>query len=217
MALDMFQVQREKLVAELKKQGIKSNKVLDAIARVKREKFLDKDMRRLAYQNNALPINSKQTISQPYTVAFMTELLDVQPGDKVLEIGTGSGYQAAVLCEMGADVFSVERIPELADKAKEVLKDLGYKLHIKQGDGTKGWELHSPYNKVIVTAGGPTVPKALLIQLAPYGKMVIPVGTESIQEMTLIERSSDAEPKFRAKKFQNFQFVPLIGEEGWVK
>ena len=147
----------------------------------------------------------------------MTELLDVNPGDKVLEIGTGSGYQAAVLCEMGADVYSVERIEELADKAKDTLKRMGYNLHVKQGDGTKGWELHSPYDRIIVTAGGPTVPKALLKQLAKNGKMVIPVGSESVQEMTLIERSGDDEPRFRAKKFQNFQFVPLIGEEGWVR
>ena len=214
---DMFSIQREKLVEELKAQGIRSKSVLGAIGKVKREMFLDKDMQRLAYKNNALPINSNQTISQPFTVAFMTELLDVNPGDKVLEIGTGSGYQAAVLCEMGADVYSVERIGELADKAKDTLKRMGYNLHVKQGDGTKGWELHSPYDRIIVTAGGPTVPKALLKQLAKNGKMVIPVGSESVQEMTLIERSGDDEPRFRAKKFQNFQFVPLIGEEGWVK
>lgn len=214
---DMFSIQREKLVEELKAQGIRSKSVLGAIGKVKREMFLDKDMQRLAYKNNALPINSNQTISQPFTVAFMTELLDVNPGDKVLEIGTGSGYQAAVLCEMGADVYSIERIGELADKAKDTLKRMGYNLHVKQGDGTKGWELHSPYNRIIVTAGGPTVPKALLKQLAKNGKMVIPVGSESVQEMTLIERSGDDEPRFRAKKFQNFQFVPLIGEEGWVK
>ncbi|MCB0723589.1 MAG: protein-L-isoaspartate(D-aspartate) O-methyltransferase [Ignavibacteriae bacterium] len=213
----MFSIQREKLVEELKAQGIRSKSVLGAIGKVKREMFLDKDMQRLAYKNNALPINSNQTISQPFTVAFMTELLDVNPGDKVLEIGTGSGYQAAVLCEMGADVYSIERIGELADKAKDTLKRMGYNLHVKQGDGTKGWELHSPYNRIIVTAGGPTVPKALLKQLAKNGKMVIPVGSESVQEMTLIERSGDDEPRFRAKKFQNFQFVPLIGEEGWVK
>lgn len=214
---DMFSIQREKLVEELKAQGIRSKSVLGAIHKVKREMFLDKDMQRLAYKNNALPINSNQTISQPFTVAFMTELLDVNPGDKVLEIGTGSGYQAAVLCEMGADVYSVERIGELADKAKDTLKRMGYNLHVKQGDGTKGWELHSPYDRIIVTAGGPTVPKALLKQLAKNGKMVIPVGSESVQEMTLIERSGDDEPRFRAKKFQNFQFVPLIGEEGWVR
>ena len=214
---DMFSIQREKLVEELKAQGIRSKSVLGAIGKVKREMFLDKDMQRLAYKNNALPINSNQTISQPFTVAFMTELLDVNPGDKVLEIGTGSGYQAAVLCEMGADVYSIERIGELADKAKDTLKRMSYNLHVKQGDGTKGWELHSPYNRIIVTAGGPTVPKALLKQLAKNGKMVIPVGSESVQEMTLIERSGDDEPRFRAKKFQNFQFVPLIGEEGWVK
>ena len=214
---DMFSIQREKLVEELKAQGIRSKSVLGAIGKVKREMFLDKDMQRLAYKNNALPINSNQTISQPFTVAFMTELLDVNPGDKVLEIGTGSGYQAAVLCEMGADVYSIERIGELADKAKDTLKRMGYNLHVKQGDGTKGWELHSPYDRIIVTAGGPTVPKALLKQLAKNGKMVIPVGSESVQEMTLIERSGDDEPRFRAKKFQNFQFVPLIGEEGWVR
>ncbi len=216
---NLFSAQRQKLIEELEKEGIKDRKVLDAIGKVKREEFLDEDMHRFAYVNHALPINSNQTISQPYTVAFMTELLDIKKGDKVLEIGTGSGYQAAVLCELGADVYSVERIDHLAEKAKDILTKLGYKLRIKTGDGTKGWELHSPFDKIIVTAGGPQVPKSLVRQLAVNGRMVIPVGTQNMQEMMLIQRTDDenGEPKYKAKKFQNFQFVPLIGEQGWVK
>jgi protein-L-isoaspartate(D-aspartate) O-methyltransferase len=216
MASDVYSLQRQKLVDEVRLQGVNSKKVLDALGRVKRENFLDPELRKFAYQNNALPIESNQTISQPFTVAFMTELLDIQKDDKVLEIGTGSGYQAAVLCELGADVYSVERIGELADKAKDNLSAEGYKVRVRCGDGTKGWALHEPYDKIIVTAGGPTVPKSLLRQLKPGGKMVIPVGGEKTQEMTLIEKSDDGE-KYRAKRFKDFQFVPLIGEEGWAK
>lgn len=215
MANDVFSIQRKKLVDEVRLQGVNSSKVLEAIGKVKREQFLEPELRKFAYQNNALPIESNQTISQPFTVGFMTELLDIKEGDKVLEIGTGSGYQAAVLCELGAEVYSIERIGELADKAKEILANAGYKVKVRYGDGTKGWELHSPYDKIIVTAGGPTVPKSLLRQLKPGGKMVIPVGGEKTQEMTLIEKSEDGE-KYRAKRFKDFQFVPLIGEEGWA-
>ena len=217
MAINMFALKRKELVEEIHRQGIKSKRVLNAVGKVKRELFLDEEMKRYAYDNNALPIDSSQTISQPFTVAFMTELLDIKPGDRVLEIGTGSGYQAAILCELGAKVYSIERIEELSKKAKGNLEKAGCKIHLKCGDGTKGWGLHAPYDRIIVTAGSPKVPKPLLDQLTIDGKLIIPVGTEALQEMTLIKKVLDEknEIKYMIKRYQDFKFVPLIGQEGW--
>ncbi len=213
------QVQRDQLVKELIKEGIDDEYVLGAIERTKREYFVADEMKKYAYENVALPLEGNQTISQPFTVAFMTQLLDVRKGYKVLEVGTGSGYQSAILKEMGAVVFTIERIRLLHTKAKKTLASLGYDVNLKCGDGTMGWAEHSPYDRIIVTAGAPQVPKALLLQLKPGGKLVIPVGSANSQELNLVERqfpkSGDEEPKFVRKKYFDFRFVPLIGEEGW--
>ncbi len=213
------QVQRDRLVKELIKEGIDDENVLRAIGRTEREYFVAEEMKKYAYENVALPLEGNQTISQPFTVAFMTQLLDVQEGNKVLEVGTGSGYQSAILKELGADVYSIERIRQLHARAKKTLASLGYEVNLKCGDGTMGWTEHAPYDKIIVTAGAPQVPKALLLQLKPGGKLVIPVGSVNSQELNLVERqlpmSDDEEPKFIRKKYFDFRFVPLIGEEGW--
>lgn len=214
---DLNSLKRKELIELLKRQGIKDSRVLNAINRVRRDLFVSDEFKKFAYDNNALPISSNQTISQPYTVAFMTELLDINPGDKVLEIGTGSGYQAAVLCEMGASLYTIERIEELCISAKSNLERLGYRFRLKCDDGTIGWEEHAPYDRIIVTAGSPKVPKSLLEQMVVNGRMVIPIGTETSQEMNLIKKTQDenGEVKYMIKRFKDFKFVPLIGEEAW--
>ncbi|HCA43147.1 MAG TPA: protein-L-isoaspartate O-methyltransferase [Bacteroidetes bacterium] len=215
--MDLNSIKRKELVKILAGQGINDKKVLFAINKVKREFFVNDEFKSRAYDNNALPIAGNQTISQPFTVAFMTQLLEVKPGDKVLEIGTGSGYQAAVLCELGAKVFSVERVSELAVKTDKLLKSLGYNVKIKTGDGSKGWIEYAPFEKIIVTAGSPQIPKSLLDQLAIGGLIVIPVGDQFTQIMTLIKKvSENDEIKFKQKKFDEYKFVPLIGAEGWT-
>ncbi len=209
-------MQRNALVSLLKKEGIEDERVLSAIGRVKREMFVMEELRRYAYDNVALPLEGNQTISQPFTVAFMTQLLDVYPGCKVLEVGTGSGYQSAVLKEMGAEVFSVERVRELYTKAKSTLNDLGYKIFLRLGDGSLGWQEFAPYDRIIVTAGAPEVPESLKSQLSMGGKMAIPVGNEFSQEIFLITKNgSEADPVYSVKKFYYFRFVPLVGKEGW--
>ncbi|MEO6695107.1 MAG: protein-L-isoaspartate(D-aspartate) O-methyltransferase [Ignavibacteria bacterium] len=218
--MDLNTLKRKELVAILYSAGIKDNEVLKAIGRVKRHLFVKNEFIKYAYDNTALPLDSNQTISQPFTVAFMTELLNIKQGDKVLEIGTGSGYQSAVLKELGADVYTIERIKELSDLAKEKLSELGYDVHLKNDDGTKGWEEFAPFNNIIVTAGSPKIPRQLLDQLAVNGLMIIPVGDEALQELVLIKKVEVDEEnittiKYKSKKFKDFKFVPLIGEEGW--
>ncbi len=216
--MDLYTLQRKELVVSLEKLGIKDINVLNAILKVKRENFVKEEFKKYSYDNIALPINSNQTISQPFTVAFMTEQLAVSPGEKVLEIGTGSGYQTAVLAEMGADVYSIERIKELSEEAEMKLYSSGYRVRLKNDDGTMGWQEYSPFDKIIVTAGSPKLPKILLSQLNAGGRMVIPVGDESVQELTVIKKSIDEKtslPVYKAKKFREFKFVPLIGKEGW--
>ena len=209
-------MQRKELVRLLKKEGITDERVLDAVGKVSREYFVIEELRRYSYDNVALPLEGNQTISQPFTVAFMTQLLDTAPGQKILEIGTGSGYQSAILCEIGAVVFSVERIRELYDKAKTTLSQLGYDVKLRLGDGSLGWSEHSPYDRIIVTAGAPDVPESLKSQLKPGGKLVIPVGNEYAQEVFLVERKdTDGKPEFETRKYYCFRFVPLIGREGW--
>jgi len=199
---------RNQLVKIIKGKGISDKKVLDAISKIPRHLFMDSGFIHFAYQDNAFPIAAGQTISQPYTVAFQTELLDVKIGDKVLEIGTGSGYQTAVLIELGAEVYSVERQKELYEKVKKFLPTVGYvakKLNF--GDGYKGWEEFAPFDKILVTAGAPFVPKPLLSQLKIGGRLVIPVG-DDVQTMTLYIRKGENE--FEKHEHGQFRFVPLL-------
>lgn len=202
---------RKQLVEVLVHKGIKNTRVLSAIGKIPRHLFMDSGFEDHAYQDKAFPIAADQTISQPYTVAFQSELLQVNKGDKVLEIGTGSGYQTAVLCELGAKVYSVERQQELFKKTKLFLSKLGYRpKHLSFGDGYKGLVEHAPYDSIIVTAGAPFVPKPLLSQLKVEGRLVIPVGDDP-QIMTLFVRKSEKE--FEKHEFGEFRFVPLLEDK----
>jgi len=199
---------RLKLVETLKQKEIKNKQVLEAITKIPRHLFMDSSFLEHAYQDKAFPIAADQTISQPYTVAFQSDLLQLTRGDKVLEIGTGSGYQTAVLCELGAKVYSIERQQELFKKTSKFLPMLGYRpKKLIFGDGYKGLINEAPFDGIIVTAGAPFVPKPLLAQLAIGGRLVIPVG-EEVQEMTLYVRISEKE--FKKETFGEFRFVPLL-------
>ncbi|MBZ0204603.1 MAG: protein-L-isoaspartate(D-aspartate) O-methyltransferase [Ignavibacteria bacterium] len=208
----LVEEEKRKLVEHLWSKGIKNEDILKAIYKVNRERFISSALRKLAYDDNALPIECAQTISQPFTVAYMTQALEVKPGDKILEIGTGSGYQAAILCELGGEVYTIERIEKLHENSKKLLASLGYKVHLKLCDGTLGWEEFAPYDKIIVTAGAPVVPENLLTQLSTGGILVIPVGSIESQRLHVITKTEDGTSE---KKFEHFKFVPLIGEEGW--
>ncbi|BDX37029.1 protein-L-isoaspartate O-methyltransferase [Tenuifilaceae bacterium CYCD] len=199
---------RKKLVDEIRDKGITDEHVLDAILRVPRHFFMESGFLKFAYSDQAFPIGAGQTISQPYTVAFQTQLLDIKPMDKILEVGTGSGYQTAILLEMKARVYTIERQRELYLNAKALLEEMGYHPHFFYGDGYKGVSGYSPYNKILVTAGAAQVPDALVAQLAVGGRMVIPVGDEGGQVMTLIEKVSPTEIK--TTTHGNFIFVPLL-------
>lgn len=209
----MFEQERETLVNILKEKGIKDERVLTAFMNVERHLFVQDIMKYHAYKDVALPIGHGQTISQPYTVAFMTEALKLEPGSKVLEIGTGSGYQAAILEKLGMRVFSIERNHNLYNRTLKLFDDLGIRAALRCADGTIGWEEFAPYEGIIVTAGGPTIPEKLKKQLAVGGKMVIPVGDKKIQSMKILTKLSEDE--FEIKEMPQFAFVPLIGKEGW--
>ena len=199
---------RNQLVAQIKRKGIKDDKVLNAILKIPRHLFMDSGFIDFAYQDKPFPIGADQTISQPYTVAFQTELLELNPGEKVLEIGTGSGYQTAVLIEIKTEVYSIERQKELYTKAKKFLPEVGYvPKKLVFGDGYLGLPEFAPFDKILVTAGAPFVPKALLSQLKIGGKLVIPVG-KGIQVMTVIERKG--QNKFEKHEYGDFRFVPLL-------
>ena len=202
---------RNQLVTILQQKGIGNKNVLEAIKKIPRHLFLNSSFEDFAYQDKAFPIDAGQTISQPYTVAFQTELLEVKKGDKILEIGTGSGYQTAVLCTLGAVVYSVERQNELFKKTSLLLPKLGIRAkHLSFGDGYKGLPNHAPFDGIIVTAGAPEIPKALMSQLKIGGKLVIPVG-DKIQIMTLIIRKN--ETQFEKHEFGDFRFVPLLQDK----
>ena len=203
---------RRQLVALLKEKGIENAEVLKAIETVPRHLFLDNAFLEFAYQDKAFKIGAGQTISQPYTVAFQTELLRLKRGEKVLEIGTGSGYQTSVLLEMGAKVFSIERQKELFDKTKLFLPSIGYNTKLFYGDGYKGLPLFAPYDKIIITAGAPAIPDALLNQMNIGGRLVIPLG-DKVQTMTLIEKTADK--RFEKTEFGKFKFVPLLEDKEW--
>ena len=208
-----FDSDKANLINALVSKGIKSEKVLEAIAKVERHKFVQQAFVARAYEDTALPIGSNQTISQPYTVALMTQCLRVKEGSKILEIGTGSGYQAAILAELGAKVYSIERIPELLLEAQKTLEKLNYKVVCKVGDGTIGWSEFAPFDGIIITAAAPETPKSLLDQLADGGKLVIPVGTLDAQDIHIITKSGK---NFYTEIKNGFRFVPLIGKEGWT-
>lgn len=199
---------RKKLVEEIRRKGISNEKVLGAISRVPRHLFMESGFVNFSYKDSAFPIGAGQTISQPYTVAFQTQLLDINPMDKVLEIGTGSGYQTAVLLEMGAKVYTIERQRELYVKSKSLLEKLGYNPHFFYGDGYKGMPSYGPYKKILITAGATEIPESLVDQLEIGGRMVIPVGNDSGQEMLLVEKTSSTEIK--TSKHGKFIFVPMV-------
>ncbi len=202
---------RQKLVAVLKVKGITNNDVLNAIGKIPRHLFMDSSFLDHAYQDKAFPIAADQTISQPYTVAFQTELMQVKRGDKVLEIGTGSGYQTAVLCELGAKVYSIERQHELFKLTSRFLPKIGYRAKkLIFGDGYKGLVEEAPFDSIIVTAGAPFVPKPLLAQLKIDGRLVIPVG-DNVQTMTLFVRKGQTD--FEKTEFGEFRFVPLLEDK----
>lgn len=204
---------RKKLIDLLAGKGINDKAVLNAMLKIPRHYFFDKTFESHAYDDKAFPIGEGQTISQPYTVAYQTQLLHVQPGDRILEIGTGSGYQTCVLAELGAKVYSIERHEALQVKADKMLALFNYKATLHCGDGTKGWPEHAPFDKIIVTAGAPVVPKQLAAQLTIGGILVIPVGNEQTQQMLSVVRKS--EKSFEKIVLEQFKFVPLIGENGW--
>jgi len=204
---------RKRLVELLEKKGIEDKRVLQAIGKVPRHYFFDETFWNQAYKDIAFPIGEGQTISQPYTVAYQTELLHIKKGDKVLEIGTGSGYQACVLIELGAKVFTIERQEKLYERTRQVLPHIGYKAYFFLGDGSVGIAQHAPYDKIIVTAGAPTVPDVLLKQLKPGGIMVIPVGDENAQKMITILKTGEND--YEKIVLDTFRFVPLVGDNAW--
>ena len=205
---------RETLVEQLRERGIHDDRVLDAIASVPRERFLDQTFALRAYEDSALPIGEGQTISQPYTVAYQTQALGLEPGEKVLEIGTGSGYQTAILAKMGMRVFTIERHVTLLESARKRLESLGlHRVISRGGDGSRGWPEYAPFDAILVTAGAPDVPESLVKQLSSKGgRMVIPIGGSRSQTMYFIEKNGE---ELKAKELADFAFVPLIGKEGW--
>ncbi|NOR11937.1 MAG: protein-L-isoaspartate(D-aspartate) O-methyltransferase [Candidatus Aminicenantes bacterium] len=200
--------ERESMVStQIKSRGIKDVNVLEAMEKVPRHLFVPENMRKLAYNDEPLPIGNGQTISQPYIVAYMTEVLQLSVEEKVLEVGTGSGYQAAVLAEIAKEVFTVEIIDGLSKNAQEVLQEEGYtNIHFRVGDGSYGWEENAPYDAIMVTAAPSEVPKALQDQLKIGGRMIVPVG-DAFQELVLIVREKR---KFKKKKLLPVRFVPLV-------
>ena len=213
---EFSRARKEMVEAAIRERGVRSELVLDAMRNVPREAFLPERLREFAYEDTALPIEEGQTISQPYIVALMTEALTLRGGEKVLEIGTGSGYAAAVLSEIAADVYTVERHGPLAEKAAATLADLGYgNVHVLHGDGTLGWPAHAPYDAIIVAAGGPAIPESLKHQLKIGGRLVIPVGADQrTQELLRVTRI--AQDEYRSEDLLDVRFVPLLGEEGWA-
>ena len=203
---------RGKLVRKLRQKGIREERLLEAIGKVPRHAFFDDALLGHAYEDKAFPIGQGQTISQPYTVAFQTEKLEIKAGDKVLEIGTGSGYQACILLEMGAKVYTIEYNRALYQKTREFLPELGYNPFFFFGDGSKGLPVRAPYDKIIVTAGAPVVPDALVAQLGENGILVVPVGNRDKQLMVKLTKKKGTLIK---EEFDFFSFVPLLGEQGW--
>jgi protein-L-isoaspartate(D-aspartate) O-methyltransferase len=207
-------VARKRMVAELVKRGITDQRVMDAMLRIPRHIFVEEAMAAQAYSDTSLPIGEKQTISQPHTVAKMTQMLELTGREKVLELGTGSGYQAAVLATLADRVYTVERIRPLALKARKALDSLRLlNVNIRIGDGTDGWPEEAPFDAILVTAGAPGVPQCLVDQLAPGGRLVIPVGDQVDQQLVLIRKGADGSVEREAS--DGCRFVRLIGRNGW--
>lgn len=211
-----FDEERKTMVeVQLRGRGLKDERVLKAMEEIPRHRFVSKEQEQSAYSDHPLPIGEGQTISQPYMVALMTECMELEGNEKVLEIGTGCGYQAAILAKLAEEVYSIERVEKLSLKAKEILAELGYtNVKLKVGDGTKGWEEYSPYQALIVTAGSPDIPQTLLDQLSEGGRMVIPVGGSFSQELVVARKRKG---KVERRKVCGCVFVPLIGEFGWKR
>ena len=209
----MFEIERKQLVDSIRLKGIKDENVLSAILAVPRHEFVQKIMTSHSYKDVALPIGYGQTISQPYTVAVMTEALKVKIGDKILEVGTGSGYQAAILKYMGMQVFSIERNEDIYKRVQKLFDQQNLRVHCRCSDGTIGWNEFAPFDGILVTAGSPTVPENLKKQLAIGGRLVIPVGDKKKQSLQILQKLDDN--NFQVDEIPNFAFVPLIGREGW--
>ncbi len=208
-----YKLQREELVDQISMKGIHDIAVLKAIGEVERHKFVPDAIKHYAYNDAALPIGYGQTISQPYTVAFMTQELRLKPGQRVLELGTGSGYQAAILFQMGMEVYSIERQYDILLETQKLFDKLSIRVKTKCADGTLGWNEYAPFQGIIVTAGSPSVPASLKKQLAVGGKLVIPVGDKNSQRLKIVAKID--EESFEEEDIPEFKFVPLIGKEGW--
>lgn len=215
--IDRFRKQRLRMVeTQIKARGVRDERVLAAMEKIPRHLFVEEALTDQAYNDNPLPIGEGQTISQPYIVALMTEALALTGKEKVLEIGTGSGYQTAILAELCDSVFSIERIASLANTARKILDQLGYyNVAIRVGDGTLGWKEEAPFDAIIVTAGAPRIPKTLVEQLAVGGRMVIPVGGKFSQELIKLTKNSENPEDIRKEHLCGCRFVDLIGEYGW--
>jgi protein-L-isoaspartate(D-aspartate) O-methyltransferase len=206
---------RKKLIEGIRSKGIDDEHVLDAMSHVPRHYFLDKAFLNQAYEDTAFKIGAGQTISQPYTVAYQTSLLQVKKGDKILEIGTGSGYQTCVLLALGAKVYTIERQKELFDKARIFLPQIGFSPKMFYGDGYKGLPSFAPFDKILVTCGAPFIPDDLIAQLKVGGNMVIPVGGGEIQIMTTILKTSESD--YKKQELKHFRFVPMLEDKEWGK
>jgi len=215
--MDIFQKQRLRMVeTQIRARGITKPRLLEAMSKIPRHLFVDEGLADQAYSDNPLPIGELQTISQPYMVALMTDTLELKGREKVLEIGTGSGYQTALLAELADQVFSIERIASLANNARLVLDHLGYyNVAIRVGDGTYGWKEEAPFDAILVTAGAPEVPQPLIEQLAIGGRLVLPVGGKYIQDLIKVTRQSEDLNDLKKENLGGCRFVDLIGEYGW--
>ncbi len=211
---DLYIASREKMVREqIVARGIKNQQVIDVLRKVPRHKFVEQKYLKEAYNDHPLPLTQGQTISQPYIVALMTELLELYGDEKVLEIGTGSGYQTAILAELAETVYTVDRLTELSHEAQQTLQQLGYKnIHLQVGDGSVGWQELAPYDRIIVTASAPNIPQPLIDQLKEGGKIVIPLGSSFGQDLVVGEKYKG---EMKIFDYGKCVFVPLIGEFGW--
>lgn len=213
-----YSAQRERMVREqIEARGIDNSQVLEAMRNTPRHLFVPDNMVSMAHSDRPLPIGQDQTISQPYIVAYMTQCLRIRGGERVLEVGTGLGYQAAVLARIAFEVYTIERYPDLAENARKVLRDLGYdNVHVACGDGTKGWPEKAPFDAIIATASGPRVPEPLKEQLNMGGRIVMPVGAYRMGQ-NIVRLTKGAGGKFQEENLLGVAFVPMVGEEGWEK